>query len=101
MGGGLGSPFGIGIEGMMGCRLSKETKAPVKLMLTRSDEFLMAGNRSGSWQKLKAGAKKDGTFVALKATQYRLGGGGQGLQAGQPDAGYRRGDFDSKNEALP
>lgn len=100
MGGGFGSKFGIGIEGMMACRLSKETKAPVKLMLTRSDEFLMAGNRSGSWQKLKAGAKKDGTLVALQATQYRLGGVGQGSQAGQPYAVYRAGEFYREVYAL-
>ncbi|HEY3579050.1 MAG TPA: xanthine dehydrogenase family protein molybdopterin-binding subunit, partial [Pyrinomonadaceae bacterium] len=84
MGGGFGSKFGIGTEGMFACRLSKETKAPVKLMLTRYDEFVMAGNRGGSIQKLKAGVKNDGTIVALKATQYRLGGIGQGSQAGQP-----------------
>ena len=52
MGGGFGSKFGIGIEGMLACKLSKETKAPVKLMLNRHDEFVMAGNRSGSWQLL-------------------------------------------------
>lgn len=91
MGGGFGSKFGIGTEGMFACRLSKETKSPVKLMLTRYDEFVMAGNRSGSWQKLKAGVKKDGTIVALKAQQYRLGGVGQGSQAGQPYI-YRMGD---------
>ena len=84
MGGGFGSKFGIGIEGMLACRLSKQTKTPVKLMLTRHDEFVMAGNRSGSWQKLKAGVKNDGTMVALQARQYRLGGVGQGSQAGQP-----------------
>lgn len=84
MGGGFGSKFGIGIEGMLACRLSKQTKAPVKLMLTRYDEFVMAGNRSGAWQKLKAGVKKDGTIVAMQARQYRLGGIGQGSQAGQP-----------------
>lgn len=84
MGGGFGSKFGIGTEGMLACRLSKETKAPVKLMLTRYDEFVMAGNRSAAWQKLKAGVKKDGTIVALQARQYRLGGLGQGSQAGQP-----------------
>src|SRR6266446_5339216 len=84
MGGGFGSKFGIGIEGMLACRLSKETKTPVKLMLTRYDEFVMAGNRSGSWQKLKAGVKNDGTLIALRATQYRLGGLGDGSQAGQP-----------------
>ena len=91
MGGGFGSKFGIGVEGMFACRLSKETKSPVKLMLTRYDEFVMAGNRSGSWQKLKAGVKKDGTIVALTARQYRLGGLGPGSQAGQPYI-YRMGD---------
>jgi xanthine dehydrogenase YagR molybdenum-binding subunit len=100
MGGGFGSKFGIGIEGMLACRLSKETKSPVKLMLTRTDEFLMAGNRSASWQKFKAGAKKDGTFVALQATQYRIGGVGQGSQAGQPYAVYKVGDFYREIYAL-
>src|SRR5256714_2710919 len=92
MGGGFGSKFGIGIEGMLACRLSKETKSPVKLMLTRTDEFLMTGNRSGSWTKFKAGAAKDGTLVAMQATQYRLGGVGQGSQAGQPYPVYRVGE---------
>jgi xanthine dehydrogenase YagR molybdenum-binding subunit len=91
MGGGFGSKFGIGTEGMFACRLSKEAKAPVKLMLTRYDEFVMAGNRSGSWQKMKAGVKNDGTIVAMQAKQYRLGGLGQGSQAGQPYI-YRMGD---------
>ncbi|MDT5121331.1 MAG: xanthine dehydrogenase YagR molybdenum-binding subunit [Acidobacteriota bacterium] len=84
MGGGFGSKFGIGIEGMFACQLSKQAKAPVKLLLTRKDEFLLAGNRSGSWQKFKAGANKDGTLVALRALQYQLGGLGDGSQAGQP-----------------
>ena len=84
MGGGFGSKFGIGVEGMLACQLSKQAKAPVHLMLTRKDEFLLAGNRSGSWQKFKAGARRDGTLVALHATQYALGGLGDGSQAGQP-----------------
>ncbi len=84
MGGGFGSKFGIGIEGALACRLAKQAKAPVKLMLTRQDEFLLAGNRSGSWQKFKAAANRDGKLVALRATQYLLGGLGDGSQAGQP-----------------
>ncbi len=84
MGGGFGSKFGIGIEGALACRLAKQAKAPVKLMLTRQDEFLLAGNRSGSWQKFKAGANRDGTLVALESIQYQLGGLGDGSQAGQP-----------------
>jgi xanthine dehydrogenase YagR molybdenum-binding subunit len=75
----------------MACKLARETKQPVKLMLTRYDEFVMAGNRSGSWQKLKAGVKKDGTITAFRATQYRLGGVGDGSQAGQPYV-YRAGE---------
>jgi xanthine dehydrogenase YagR molybdenum-binding subunit len=89
MGGGFGSKFGIGIEGMLACKLSKQTKTPVKLMMNRYDEFVMAGNRSGSWQKLKAGANKDGTLTAVQATQYRLGGVGLGSQANQPYPVYR------------
>ena len=84
MGGGFGSKFGIGIEGRLACEIAKQAKAPVRMMLTRSDEFLFAGHRSGSWQKLKGGATKDGKLVALQATQYRLGGIGNGNQAGQP-----------------
>lgn len=84
MGGGFGSKFGIGIEGALACRLSKKAKAPVRLMLTRKDEFLLAGNRSGSWQKFKAAANRDGTLVGLHAIQYQLGGLGDGSQARQP-----------------
>ena len=84
MGGGFGSKWGIGMEGKLACQMSREAKAPVKMMLARHDEFVTAGNRSGSWQKLKGGVKKDGTLLAFQATQYRLGGIGAGSQAGQP-----------------
>ena len=100
MGGGFGSKFGIGIEGLLACKLSRQTKAPVKLMLTRYDEFVMAGNRSGSWQKLKAGVKNDGTLIALQARQYRLGGLGGGSQAGQPYV-YQAVDFYREVGYLP
>src|SRR5205823_8028929 len=60
----------------------------------------MAADRSGYWQKFKAGVKKDGACTALRATQYRLGGVGQGSQAGQPYAVYRVGDFYREVYAL-
>jgi xanthine dehydrogenase YagR molybdenum-binding subunit len=84
MGGGFGSKFGIGAEGKIACQLSKQSGVPVKMMLTRRQEFTSAGNRSGSWQRIKAGAMKDGTLVALEAVQHRHGGLGDGSQAGQP-----------------
>lgn len=99
MGGGFGAKHGIGLEGLLACKLSKEAKAPVKLMFTRHDEFVMAGNRSGSWQKIKAGVKRDGTLLALRATQYRLGGIGGGSQAGQPYV-YRAKEFYREIYAL-
>jgi xanthine dehydrogenase YagR molybdenum-binding subunit len=84
MGGGFGAKFGLDLPGSIACQLAVKAKRPVHLMLTRSDEFLMGGNRSGSWQKLKLGADKDGTLMALSAEQHRLGGLGDGSQAGQP-----------------
>jgi xanthine dehydrogenase YagR molybdenum-binding subunit len=84
MGGGFGSKFGLDLPGSVACQLSKKAQAPVKLMLTRTDEFLMAGNRSGAWQKVRAGANKDGKLVAFLAEQYRLGGLDEGSQAGLP-----------------
>ncbi len=84
MGGGFGSKFGLDLPGQVACELSRKAKAPVKLMLTRIDEFLMSGNRSGAIQKVKAGATKDGKLVALSAQQYKLGGLGEGSQSGLP-----------------
>ena len=84
MGGGFGSKFGLGTEGLLACELSKRAKAPVHLMLTRRDEFTMSGNRSGSWQTLKGGATKDGRFVVLKTYQRRRGGIADGSAAVQP-----------------
>jgi xanthine dehydrogenase YagR molybdenum-binding subunit len=84
MGGGFGSKFGIGIAGMWACRLAKLAGAPVKMALTRRDEFLAAGNGPGSIQKFKAGANKDGTLVAVHAIQHALPGVSNSNVAGQP-----------------
>ena len=78
MGGGFGSKFGAGVEGRIACEMALELKRPVHLMLTREDEFLMAGNRSGSEQRMIGGATKDGTFKALAVEGDRFGGVGQG-----------------------
>ena len=84
MGGGFGSKLQNGWEGRMACMLSKQTGRPVKLMLTRKEEFLMAGNGVGSWHKFKAGAMKDGSAVAIHTVQYGMGGLGGGRLAPQP-----------------
>ncbi len=84
MGGGFGSKFGIGVEGAAACELAKRNKRPIHLMLTRRDEFLMAGNRSGAKKTLKGGATKDGKFIALETVTHRHGGFGAGSNSPQP-----------------
>jgi xanthine dehydrogenase YagR molybdenum-binding subunit len=84
MGGGFGSKFGMGNYGMLAAHLSKKAKAPVKLMLDRKDEHLSVGNRPDSHQKLKVGAKKDGTLTAIHLVNYGTGGVGTGAGASRP-----------------
>ncbi len=78
MGGGFGSKFGAGVEAALAARLSKEAKAPVRLMLTRFDEALAVGNRPSSFQKLKLGAKEDGTLHAFSMENFGTAGIGSG-----------------------
>lgn len=74
MGGGFGSKGGTYKHTLIASLLSKATGRPVKLMLDRREENLLAGNRGATVQKLKLGAKKDGTLIAidLEAT-YEMG----------------------------
>jgi xanthine dehydrogenase YagR molybdenum-binding subunit len=78
MGGGFGAKFGSGVEGTMAARLSREAKAPVRLMLTRFDQALAVGNRPSSFQKIKLGASADGTLQAFEFDNYGTGGLGSG-----------------------
>ncbi|MBM3236481.1 xanthine dehydrogenase family protein molybdopterin-binding subunit [Candidatus Poribacteria bacterium] len=79
MGGGFGSKFGVQSYDIIAAELSKKAGAPVKLMLTRKDEFLCAGNRPSLTAHIKAGAKKDGTLTAFQMEAYGTGGiGGAG-----------------------
>lgn len=82
MGGGFGSKFGAGVEGMLAAKLSREAKAPVRLMLTRFDENLAVGNRPSSFQKIKLGAAKDGTLLAFEMDNYGTAGIGAGSNKG-------------------
>jgi xanthine dehydrogenase YagR molybdenum-binding subunit len=78
MGGGFGSKFGPGLEGSLAARLSKEAKAPVKLMLPRFDAALAVGNRPSSFQKIKLGASADGKLQAFEMDSYGTAGIGSG-----------------------
>jgi CO/xanthine dehydrogenase Mo-binding subunit len=66
MGGGFGSKSGPGDYTFVAAELSRRTGLPVKCALTRREENQAAGNRNATIQRLKAGARSDGTLVALE-----------------------------------
>ncbi len=81
MGGGFGNKLETGKYTVMAALLAREIGRPVKITLDREEMNLAVGNRPNSIQKLKVGAKKDGTLTAM--THYSTaavgaypGGGG-------------------------
>jgi xanthine dehydrogenase YagR molybdenum-binding subunit len=76
MGGGFGSKFGYDKWGTIGAILSKQSGRPVKLMLERDLELMIAGNRPSAYAKIKTAAKKDGTLTAMDSEVWGTGGTG-------------------------
>jgi CO/xanthine dehydrogenase Mo-binding subunit len=65
MGGGFGSKNGPDEYTFVAAELAKRTGRPVRCALTRREEHTAAGNRNATIQRLRAGARSDGTIVAL------------------------------------
>ncbi len=84
MGGGFGAKFGAGNPGVVAAALSRKTGAPVRLMLDRQEEHLSVGNRPSSDQRLRIGAKKDGTITAIQLISYGTAGCGTGAGCAGP-----------------
>jgi len=80
MGGGFGAKFGPRVEGVTAAKLAKEAGAPVRLFLDRKEEQTTTGNRPSSVQRIRLGAKRDGTLTAMHLTVHGTGGtnGGTG-----------------------
>jgi xanthine dehydrogenase YagR molybdenum-binding subunit len=70
MGGGFGSKLAPGKYTVMAALLARQIGRPVKITLDRKEMSLAVGNRPDSFQKLKAGAKKDGTLTAMSHYSY-------------------------------
>jgi xanthine dehydrogenase YagR molybdenum-binding subunit len=81
-GGGFGAKFGIGNYGMLAIHLSRLARAPVRLMLDRREEHTSVGNRPSSVQRLRLGAKRDGTLTAIRLESYGNGGVAAGAGVG-------------------
>src|SRR6185437_11213303 len=84
MGGGFGAKFGIGNFGVLAANLSKKAGAPVRLMLDRREQHTAVGNRPSSVQRVRIGAKKDGTLTAIHLDSYGTAGVGTGAGTGGP-----------------
>jgi CO/xanthine dehydrogenase Mo-binding subunit len=66
MGGGFGSKNGPGDYTYVAIALARKTGLPVRCGLSRREENLATGNRNATIQRLRAGARSDGTLVALE-----------------------------------
>lgn len=84
IGGGFGSKIGAGSYGIDAAELSRMTGKPVRYVYDRREEQLSAGNRPDSIQKLKVGARADGTLSAIQLSGYATGGTGGGAGFGAP-----------------
>ncbi len=74
MGGGFGSKFSIDNWGVECARLAKQTGKPVKLMLERDGELLMAGARPSDYAKIKIAARRDGSIIGWQSESWSTGG---------------------------
>ncbi len=83
MGGGFGSKFGPGVEGVLVSRLTRQTGLPVKLMLPRYDEARAVGYRPSSFQQIRMGADAEGKVIAFEMNAF----GSAGFASGPSTAG--------------
>ncbi|HTU32629.1 MAG TPA: xanthine dehydrogenase family protein molybdopterin-binding subunit [Candidatus Acidoferrum sp.] len=70
MGGGFGSKFAADTWGIACAQLAKTTGRPVKMMLERDHELMVAGARPSMYANVKVGAKRDGTLVAWDSQSW-------------------------------
>jgi xanthine dehydrogenase YagR molybdenum-binding subunit len=79
VGGGFGSKFAADRWDVVAARLSKSAGGkPVKMMLTREEEFEVAGMRPSAFARVKIAADKSGKLVAWQSNSWGTGGMGGG-----------------------
>ena len=74
MGGGFGSKLQAGKYTVVAALLARISGRPVKMILSREETYLAAGNRPPSNMTLKAGIKRDGSLTALDFACTGTGG---------------------------
>lgn len=86
IGGGFGSKWGAESYSLMAALAARETGRPVKAILDRAEEHLVAGYRPGSRQRVRLGARRDGTLTCIAHEAWVVTGafGGGGSIIGGP-----------------
>ncbi len=74
IGGGFGSKFGPDLWDTQGALLAKMAGKPVRMVLDRAMELMVAGARPSTFAKVKVAAKKDGTLLAWDSVSWGTGG---------------------------
>jgi xanthine dehydrogenase YagR molybdenum-binding subunit len=74
MGGGFGSKSSLGDYGRIAVALSRQAQTPVQIVLDRQEEQMDSGNRPGTWQRLRVGARRDGSLTAISLLSYGTAG---------------------------
>jgi xanthine dehydrogenase YagR molybdenum-binding subunit len=74
MGGGFGSKSLLGDYARIAVALSRQARTPVSIFLDRSEEQVDSGNRPGTWQHLRLGARHDGSLTAISLQSYGTAG---------------------------
>ncbi|MEM0287598.1 MAG: xanthine dehydrogenase family protein molybdopterin-binding subunit [Nitrososphaerota archaeon] len=98
-GGGFGGKAGLGWEPLVAMLSKKAGHKPVKLILSRKEQFTSAAVREAFYAHVKAGFSKDGKFLAYKATFIMdCGGYGDYTVNVSRTAGYAAdGSYDIEN----
>ena len=81
IGGGFGGKTTVYLE-PVALILSRKSGRPVKMVMTREEVFRASGPASASQSRIKIGAKKDGTLVAMQASLYYEAGAFKGSPMG-------------------
>ena len=82
MGGGFGGRFGVIITHVPAVLLSQKSGRPVRVQMTREEEFIDGRPAPGCVIKLKTGATKDGHIVARQALAFWDSGSVSGASIG-------------------
>lgn len=82
IGGGFGSKTTLGAYGRFAVELSRRARAPVRLVHERQEEQMDTGNRPATYQRLRIGARRDGSLTAISLVSYGTAGVALGAGVG-------------------